>query len=627
MKNQNPQDILNEILLRMKYDSSMTLSENKKIIDEQRTPYYDSQGFLKYVDGPVAIPQGGVAASKVYPNLKPGEYPNYNFTLGATAKPVPFNKPQIPQSDVLGPQGSYIRSLGIDRQSLETKAALKAKQDEKLKDIAINKGMYQNELNALKKKYNIDGMISPQNYVPTNMDNYKEELNNYIKKYNLAQLQFSTEKIKLDKKYGLWKFPVESFDLEIDIPKNSTKEFFKKEDFKDSNTIKKSFHTKLNDSQLKRFTTNEPSGTYVSTPSWTPTKGDLFDWIWSKVKNEIRFFILPEPYNQLEWKKRLYINNSGYFTVSDKYYAQGTDGQFIEYIPLQFRNKTFWEDNGPNLLNLASFAISMIFPATWPLLLVSAGLDVASAKMQYDQGETTGAKLSLLLALVPFVGKYGIKINPTISKNLLSKFGRVTSESDVQRIILGLNQEELKTLQSLRSLDDIKGIMKNINNDPAVIKAIEDAAKKIPGISKAGLMKGTLEAGLSGVLFVSALPEIAKEELDNLSRVATFNKVKNQILESTNITEFMNSNDKKIVESDISELIPLESMITECKKQSQILRDTWDKVAKKEYDKLQEDQRRMYDEVDKKLKFLQEQPNKLTEDGNKKLSEDEKNEL
>ena len=35
MKNQNPQDILNEILLRMRYDSSKTLSENKEIILEQ----------------------------------------------------------------------------------------------------------------------------------------------------------------------------------------------------------------------------------------------------------------------------------------------------------------------------------------------------------------------------------------------------------------------------------------------------------------------------------------------------------------------------------------------------------------------------------------------------------------
>lgn len=35
MKNQNPQDILNEILLRMKYDSSKTLTENKKFVFEQ----------------------------------------------------------------------------------------------------------------------------------------------------------------------------------------------------------------------------------------------------------------------------------------------------------------------------------------------------------------------------------------------------------------------------------------------------------------------------------------------------------------------------------------------------------------------------------------------------------------
>jgi len=641
MKNQNPQEILNEILLRMKYDSSKTLSENKEIILEQGGNYYTPSGQLIGYPGVNSV---NIPASDVYPEIKNNKYPQQaDFGKMQTAlagrnirksfqnfKPQTpsFQKPNIPQSDVLGPQGSFIKQLGVDRQSLETKAVLKAKQDAKLNDIATDKAMYQNELNALKKKYKINQMVSPQDYVPTNMDNYKEELNDYIKKYNLANLQFSTEKIKLDKKYGLWKFPSKSFDLDLDIPKNSTKEFFKKEDFKDSNTIKESFHTKLNDSQLKRFTTNEPSGTYISKPDWTPTKGDLFDWIWSKVKNQLRFFILPEPYNQLEWKKRLYINSSGYFTVSEKYYTEGTDGQFIEYIPLQFRNKTFWEDNVPNLLNLASLAIGVFFPATWPLLLVSAGLDVASAKMQYDQGETAAAELSLLLALVPFVGKFGIKINSTVSKNLLFKFGRATSDADVERIVLGLNQEELETLKSLNSLDNIKGLMKNINNDPSVIKAIEDAGKKAPGlISKAGLNKATLELGLSGELIIQSIPEMTKEELDKLSRVATFNKVKNQILESTNITEFMNPNDKEVVESDISEIIPIDTMVSESIKQTKILRDTWDKKAKEEYNKMQEESRKKYEEVEKRLKFLEEQSTKLKDEGNNKLSDEEKEEL
>jgi hypothetical protein len=621
MKNQNPQEILNEILLRMKYDSSMTLSENKKIIDEQRTPYYDSQGFLKYVDGPVAIPQGGVAASKVYPNLKPGEYPNYNFTLGTTAKPAPFNKPQIPQSDVLGPQGSYTRSLGIDRQSLETKAALKAKQDEKLKDIAINKGMYQNELNELKRKYNVDGMISPQNYVPTNMDNYKEELNNYIKKYNNYKEnilpKYLKEKEILDKKYGLWKFPVESIDSDINIPKNSTKEFFKKEDFKDSNTIKKSFHTKLNDSQLKRFTTNEPSGTYISTPNWTPTKGDLFDWIWSKVKDEIKFFILPEPYNKLEWKKRLYINNSGYFTVSDKYYAQGTDGQYIPYVKTDFADASFWEEYGPTILNIASMAIAVLGPATWPLLLISAGLDLTAAKMQYEQGDVEGAKLSALLSLTPFLGKFAIKVPKVKADALAQKFINATTKDDVDRIVTTLTADELNTLKSLRELGDIKKIQSMVN-DPEVKTAINIAAKNSKGIASKALQKGATELSVGVALFMESIPRLQQQELENLNRKQVINKVIGIIIDSTNITDFMSDTEKQEAKEIIPELLPMDKFVAECKRKTEIIRKAQQKALEQENKQVLDKTMETIKELEKYIEFLDSQKetdeNKLTDD-------------
>ena len=71
--------ILQEEINRMKklatYDKSKTLTENKEFINEQTTYYYDSNGYLKILNGTLAIPQGGTAASKVYPTLKPSEYP------------------------------------------------------------------------------------------------------------------------------------------------------------------------------------------------------------------------------------------------------------------------------------------------------------------------------------------------------------------------------------------------------------------------------------------------------------------------------------------------------------------------------------------------------------------------
>jgi hypothetical protein len=92
--------IIEDILLKMNYDLSKTLTENKEFINEQKTYYYDSSGNLKTLDGPYAIPQGGTPASKVYPNLKPGEYPNSTYLTGVKTKPAQLNNPQIPQSDV-----------------------------------------------------------------------------------------------------------------------------------------------------------------------------------------------------------------------------------------------------------------------------------------------------------------------------------------------------------------------------------------------------------------------------------------------------------------------------------------------------------------------------------------------
>ena len=117
--------IIEDILLKMNYDLSKTLAENKEFINEQKTYYYDPKGYLKVLNGPNAIPQGGTPASKIYPNLKPGEYPNSTYLTGVKTKPVQFGNPQIPQSDVLGPQGWYPRSLGVDKKTLEIAAKLK----------------------------------------------------------------------------------------------------------------------------------------------------------------------------------------------------------------------------------------------------------------------------------------------------------------------------------------------------------------------------------------------------------------------------------------------------------------------------------------------------------------------
>jgi hypothetical protein len=146
MKNQNSQEILNEILLRMKYDSSMTLSENKKILSEQPPIqstskfdlddyYYDNAGNRKKKENMLqALPYGAKSARTLYPNAKSlNDLPTYRLpNFPTTQKSVPKQqtykdftpRPQIPQSDVLGPTGSFVKQLGVDKPSLEMKAKL-----------------------------------------------------------------------------------------------------------------------------------------------------------------------------------------------------------------------------------------------------------------------------------------------------------------------------------------------------------------------------------------------------------------------------------------------------------------------------------------------------------------------
>ena len=203
--------LIEDILLKMNYDLSKTLTENKEFINEQKTYYYDSSGNLKTLDGPYAIPQGGTPASKVYPNLKPGEYPNSTYLTGVKTKPVQLNNPQIPQSDVLGPQGSYPKSLGVDRKSLESQSEINKLPEPKeftkklsqtqLDQFIIERKRILNLPPSIKlKEFNSknqlafakQSMISPQGFTPTNTNNYQQELSDYTQKYQKSQSDANT---------------------------------------------------------------------------------------------------------------------------------------------------------------------------------------------------------------------------------------------------------------------------------------------------------------------------------------------------------------------------------------------------------------------------------------------------
>lgn len=72
MTKKSSQELLNEILLHMKYDSSLTLSENKEMLMEQGGNYYTPSGDLVGYPG---VNNVNIQASSVYPEIKNGKYP------------------------------------------------------------------------------------------------------------------------------------------------------------------------------------------------------------------------------------------------------------------------------------------------------------------------------------------------------------------------------------------------------------------------------------------------------------------------------------------------------------------------------------------------------------------------
>lgn len=257
MKKNESVDILNEVLLSMIYDSSKTLSENVELLSEQGGgPYYDMFGNLVYTN------TGNVVdAKKVYPNITDtNKYPkkvpysdilnlNSAFSskaLSSTIKtsptttytPLTQRPGSRPQSDVLGPQGSFPRSLGVDKQSLEIKSKA-AKESALLDPIEFTEKLTQQEKTEFKKEREkilkltqqekqeefkskikqarqesaYRPMVSPENYVPVDGANYNSELSSYVVKYTKNK----NEGLKLNRK--------EQYLLALYYPEKWTKTF------------------------------------------------------------------------------------------------------------------------------------------------------------------------------------------------------------------------------------------------------------------------------------------------------------------------------------------------------------------------------------------------------------------
>jgi len=103
MVNRKELDMLNEILLRMSYDVNKTLSENKSLLSEQNTYYYNRDGKLKG-GGPINVDKNDVLiyASEKFPDIK-----DWN-TYPKEINPFSVNRaPQLQNWTTQPPQMTY----------------------------------------------------------------------------------------------------------------------------------------------------------------------------------------------------------------------------------------------------------------------------------------------------------------------------------------------------------------------------------------------------------------------------------------------------------------------------------------------------------------------------------------
>jgi hypothetical protein len=540
MKNQNSQEILNEILLRMRYDMSKTLTENREIILEQGGNYYTPSGKLIGYPG---VNNVNIPASDVYPEIKDNKYPqqadfgkmqtalagrNIRKSIQNFTPQTPtFQKPNIPQSDYLGPGGRFQQQFPEYNPKNIEKLSPILKQQEQLKNI---ESLYQKELSVLKKKYN---MVSPQDYVTINKDAgvADQELGDYIKLYNANQAEYLKAKKILDNKYGKTKFS--SFDEynNVDLPKNSKVSYFTYEDFNSVDSIKKSFITKLSDNELKRFT-NVPTGFYQS--GNVPKNGDLYQWINSKTKDTVKDFVLPPPYDEYVWKRNLFINNNNEYEVSNKYYFKSND-KLIVYDKLRYGNASFMEEFGPIILNGVSMIVSVLGKGNLVAYLASLGLDLVAAKIQSDSGDSSGALLSTLLAFTPFAS-FGVKVSPAQANSLAAKFANATTKNDVANIFKSLTNEELKIMDALSQTNSINNVINSVKN-VNVQNKIKELAKLNPVKSNIMLAKSGAELGASGLALYTLWDELDNAQIQSKNRLEMFDLIFNALSLDQSLTE------------------------------------------------------------------------------------------
>ena len=481
----------------MKYDSSLTLSENKEMLVEQNTFYYDNLGNLKG-GGPVSVPTGARMASKLFPNLNQSQYPKKILTAPQVPKPT-TQQTQIPTVNRNPKYQQLLRDYNLPA-DLETKKDVKA-----IIANSLVSGEYDEFKNKLKTIYpEFYTKLQPKTVQkPKAKVGPKVDTRSYSDATRVAPGSFGTpgQQLASDEQMAVVKFMTPKkvdvgFDSEFEVPGTSKLYYWNENDHND----------------LKSFS-NSVTFKNGSSNDWAIfiTAGNKYQKDYGMPIGKVKGFSFNYKGVDLTFKRTV---------TSDEFLNEfGTilNGNYVKYVTSDYLKPSFWKDWGPTILNMASVAVAVLGPATWPLLLTSAGLDVAAANLQYKEGDIEGAKLSALLALTPFLGKFAISVPKSEADALARKFIGANNKTDIENIVRTLSDTELKTLQSLQELGDIKNVQKMVS-DPEVKLAINKEAKNIKGVSSKTLQRTGIELSSAGLALASKWKDITEQELSNMTR-------------------------------------------------------------------------------------------------------------
>lgn len=648
MKNQNPQDILNEILLRMRYDSSKTLSENKILVEQMSDYYYTQLGNLQLKP----VNSNDMPASQLYPNIKNGQYPKTvptddyvkrqalntwfntkalrnltkSTTSSTTGKEGNTNIPPLPIDGrptnvdgikklqdwldykyptwykggtlnkgagygTFGPsttdfwdknpmvkfewqQGGFLKPYYDFLVSYNVQQPGKLS---KYKNFSSQfYGRPQQELEAFEQRYNEFKnqlkTLSPEDYqtitswevkpepkkVNLKTDRYVSykdatQLNQFIpptKEELAANREISAKVIAHSKRVT-----IQGITGEFEVPSSTELYYWSRSDFENFEIFKQN---------VIESTPNSASW-FFSLANMTFASGKNYAWV-----GKLKGFKITVPTKNTTFKTVLGNNEVlGYGIKSP-------NGEIIYYDKNFFVRKTDWEELGPDLLTYGSILLAVLAPATWPLLLVGAGMDLYSAKMLADQGQTDAAKLSTLLAFTPFIGKLAVKVSKAEALSLSNKFKNIDNVADAQKVIDGLNTTEKNILKNLQATDDLASAIKTSVKNPEVKTVINDAAKKVPGLAKKSLQRAGLEIGLSGALLAASWSSMKSEILQQM----TYGELIKQTIEAAEQKAENEETKKKL--SELKETASTEAISIIKNKLSQIIEE--DKKYQKSLD-------------------------------------------